>query len=160
MKIELEKNKKVILFLGRRGFSNSVICTNCKTILKCPKCGTNMTYHRNVEKLICHSCDFKQNIGQVKKCCDNPVLTPLGIGTQRVENKVKQLFPDKTVIRVDSDNITSKKDLEDFIEKANSNKIDIFIGTQMIVKGHDFKDVSLVGILNIDAGLYSTDFRD
>ena len=159
MKIELEKNRKVILFLGRRGFSNSVICSNCKTIVKCPKCGTNMTYHKNVEKLICHNCDFKQNIEQVKKCCDNPVLTPLGIGTQRVENKVKQLFPNKTVLRVDSDNITSKKDLEDFIEKANNNKIDIFIGTQMIVKGHDFKDISLVGILNIDAGLYSTDFR-
>ena len=159
MKIELERKKRVILFLGRRGFSNSVICSNCKTIVKCPRCGTNMTYHKNVEKLICHNCDFKDNIEHVEKCCDNPILIPLGIGTQRVENKIKQLFPNKTLLRVDSDNIATKKDLESFIRKANNNEIDIFIGTQMIVKGHDFKDVSLVGILNIDAGLYSTDFR-
>ena len=159
MKVELERDRKVILFLGRRGFSNSVICTNCKTIVKCIRCGNNMTYHKNIEKLICHKCDFKQNLEQVKKCCDNPVLTPLGIGTQRVEDKIKDLFPNKTVMRVDSDNITSKKDLENFIDKANENKIDIFIGTQMIVKGHDFKDISLVGIINIDAGLHSTDFR-
>ena len=159
MKVELERNKKVILFLGRRGFSNSVICSNCKTIVKCIRCGNNMTYHKNIEKLICHKCDFKQNLEEVKKCCDNPVLTPLGIGTQRVEDKIKELFPKKTVMRVDSDNITSKKDLENFIKKANENKIDIYIGTQMIVKGHDFKDISLVGIINIDAGLYSTDFR-
>ena len=159
MKVELERNKKVILFLGRRGFSNSVICSNCKTIVKCIRCGNNMTYHKNIEKLICHKCDFKQNLDEVKKCCDNPMLTPLGIGTQRVEDKIKELFPKKTVMRVDSDNITSKKDLENFIKKANENKIDIYIGTQMIVKGHDFKDISLVGIINIDAGLYSTDFR-
>ena len=69
-------------------------------------------FYKNVEKLICHKCDFKQNIGQVKKCCDNPVLTPLGIGTQRVEDKIKELFPNKNVLRVDSDNITSKKELE------------------------------------------------
>ena len=159
MKVELERSKKVILFLGRRGFSNSVICTNCKTIVKCTRCGNNMTYHKNIEKLICHKCDFKQNLEEVKKCCDNPMLTPLGIGTQRVEDKIKELFPKKTVVRVDSDNITSKKDLENFIKKASENKIDIFIGTQMIVKGHDFKDISLVGIINIDAGLHSTDFR-
>ena len=159
MKVELERDRKVILFLGRRGFSNSVICSSCKTIVKCIRCENNMTYHKNIEKLICHKCDFKQNLEQVKKCCDNPVLTPLGIGTQRVENKIKDLFPNKTVMRVDSDNITSKKDLENFIEKANENKIDIFIGTQMIVKGHDFKDISLVGVINIDAGLHSTDFR-
>ena len=159
MKKELERNRKVILFLGRRGFSNTVICSSCKKIVRCPKCDTYLTYHKNVEKLICHKCDYKQNFERTKKCCDNPILSPLGIGTQRVENKVKKLFPDKNVVRVDSDNITSKKHLDDFIAKANNNEIDIFIGTQMIVKGHDFQDVSLVGIINIDAGLYSTDFR-
>ena len=159
MKIELDRNKKVILFLGRRGFSNTVICSSCKKIVKCPKCDTYLTYHKNVEKLICHKCDFKQDFVQTKKCCENPILSPLGIGTQRVENKVKELFPDKNVLRVDSDNITSKRDLDDFITKANNNEIDIFIGTQMIVKGHDFKDIALVGIINVDGGLYSTDFR-
>ena len=84
---------------------------------------------------------------------------PLGIGTQRIENKIKNLFPDKRILRVDSDNISSKKDLNDFINKAKNGEVDIFIGTQMIVKGHDFRDVDLVGIINIDAGLYSTDFR-
>ena len=159
MKIELNKNNKVILFIGRRGFSNTVICSECKTIVKCPKCDSNITYHKNVERLICHHCGFSQSFDSVKPCCENPCLVPLGIGTQRIENKVKNLFPDKNILRVDSDNISSKSDLKDFIKKANNNEIDIFIGTQMIVKGHDFEDVSLVGIINIDAGLYSTDFR-
>ena len=159
MKKELDKNRKVILFLGRRGFSNTVICSSCKKIVRCPKCDTYLSYHKNVEKLICHKCDFKKDFRQAKKCCENPTLSPLGIGTQRVENKVKKLFPNKNVLRVDSDNIASKKDLDDFVAKANNNKIDIFIGTQMIVKGHDFQDISLVGIINIDGGLYSTDFR-
>ena len=159
MKIELNKNNKVILFIGRRGFSNTVICSECKTIVKCPKCDSNITYHKNVERLICHHCGFSQSFDSVKPCCENPCLVPLGIGTQRIENKVKKLFPGKNIQRVDSDNISSKSDLKDFIKKANNNEIDIFIGTQMIVKGHDFEDVSLVGIINIDAGLYSTDFR-
>jgi primosomal protein N' (replication factor Y) len=159
MKIELNKNNKVILFIGRRGFSNTVICSECKTIVKCPKCDSNITYHKNVERLICHHCGFSQSFDSVKPCCENPCLVPLGIGTQRIENKVKNFFPDKNILRVDSDNISSKSDLKDFIKKANNNEIDIFIGTQMIVKGHDFQDVSLVGIINIDAGLYSTDLE-
>ena len=130
-----------------------------RQIVKCPKCDSNITYHKNVERLICHHCGFSQSFDSVKPCCENPCLVPLGIGTQRIENKVKNLFPDKNILRVDSDNISSKSDLKDFIKKANNNEIDIFIGTQMIVKGHDFEDVSLVGIINIDAGLYSTDFR-
>jgi primosomal protein N' (replication factor Y) len=159
MKSELGKNKKIILFIGRRGFSNTVLCSECKTIVKCPKCNTIMTYHKNVERLICHQCEFSQNFESVKTCCENPSLVPLGVGTQRLENKVKELFPNKRVLRIDSDNISSKKDLTSFIESATNNKIDIFVGTQMIVKGHDFPNISLVGIINIDAGLYSTDFR-
>ena len=159
MKIELNKNNKVILFIGRRGFSNSVICSECKTIVKCPKCDSNITYHKNVERLICHHCGFSQSFDSIKPCCENPSLVPLGIGTQRIENKIREIFPDKNVLRVDSDNISSKSELQDFIKKANNNEIDVYIGTQMIVKGHDFGNVSLVGIINIDAGLYSTDFR-
>ena len=159
MEIELINNKKVILFIGRRGFSNTVICSECKSIVKCPKCDVYMTYHKNIERLICHQCEFSQKFDSVKPCCSNPTLVPLGIGTQRIERKIKNMFPDKNILRVDSDNISSKKDLKEFIKKANNNEIDIFIGTQMIVKGHDFNDVSLVGIINIDAGLYSTDFR-
>jgi primosomal protein N' (replication factor Y) len=159
MKSELDKNKKIILFIGRRGFSNTVLCSECKTIVKCPKCNTLMTYHKNVERLICHQCEFSQKFDSVKTCCDKPSLVPLGVGTQRVENKVKELFPNKKVLRIDSDNISSKKELKSFIESATNNKIDIFVGTQMIVKGHDFPNISLVGIINIDAGLYSTDFR-
>ena len=159
MKSELDKNKKIILFIGRRGFSNTVLCSECKTIVKCPKCNTIMTYHKNVERLICHQCEFSQKFDSIKTCCEKPSLVPLGVGTQRVENKVKELFPNKKVLRIDSDNISSKKELKNFIESATNNKIDIFVGTQMIVKGHDFPNISLVGIINIDAGLYSTDFR-
>ncbi len=159
MKTELDKNKKIILFIGRRGFSNTVICSNCKSVVKCQKCDVYMTYHKNIERLICHQCEFSHKFDSVKPCCKTPSLVPLGVGTQRIESKIKILFPNKNIFRVDSDNISSKKDLKNFIEKATNNEIDIFIGTQMIVKGHDFKDISLVGIINIDAGLYSTDFR-
>ncbi len=159
IKKELDNNKKIILFLGRRGFSNTVICSNCKTIVKCPRCDTYMTYHKGVEKLICHACGYKEEFKQVKKCCDDPVLSPLGVGTERLESKIKKLFPGKNILRVDSDSISNKKDLENFFKKARNNEIDIYIGTQMIVKGHDFDDISLVGIINIDSGLYSTDFR-
>ena len=159
IKIELDKNKKVILFIGRRGFSNTVICSECKSIIKCPKCDVYMTYHKNIDRLICHQCEFNYKFDSLKPCCQNPSLVPLGVGTQRIEDKMKKLFPNKKILRVDSDNISSKKDLKNFIESATNNEIDIFIGTQMIVKGHDFKDISLVGVINIDAGLYSTDFR-
>ncbi len=159
MKAELKNGNKVILFIGRRGFSNTVICSECKTIVKCPKCDVYMTYHKNIERLICHKCELIKKFESIMPCCNDVSLIPLGIGTQRVENKIRNLFPDKSILRVDSDNISSKKDLKDFIERANNNEIDIFIGTQMIVKGHDFNNVSLVGIINIDAGLYSTDFR-
>jgi primosomal protein N' (replication factor Y) len=159
MKIELNKSNKVILFIGRRGFSNTVICSECKTIVKCPKCDVYMTYHKDIERLVCHQCESTQKFESIKPCCKNISLVPLGIGTQRIENKIRNLFPNKNILRVDSDNISSKKDLKDFIKKANNNQIDIFIGTQMIVKGHDFNNVSLVGIINVDAGLYSTDFR-
>jgi primosomal protein N' (replication factor Y) len=159
MKIELNKSNKVILFIGRRGFSNTVICSECKTIVKCPKCDVYMTYHKDIEKLVCHQCESTQRFESIKPCCKKISLVPLGVGTQRIENKIRNLFPDKNILRVDSDNISSKRDLKDFIKKANNNEIDIFIGTQMIVKGHDFNDVSLVGIINVDAGLYSTDFR-
>ncbi len=159
MNEELDRNNRVILFIGRRGFSNSVICTECKSIIKCPKCDVYMTYHKNVEKLICHQCEYNRKLEDVKDCCHKCKLIPLGIGTQRIENKIKELFPHKNVLRVDSDNISSNKDLKEFISSANNDEIDIFIGTQMIVKGHDFNNISLVGIINIDAGLYSTDFR-
>ncbi len=159
MKLELSKDNKIILFIGRRGFSNTVMCSECKTIVKCTKCDTYMTYHKSIEKLICHQCEHSEKFSFIKPCCKNISLVPLGIGTERIENKVKELFPKKNVLRVDSYNISSKKDLSNFIKKANNNEIDIFIGTQMIVKGHDFNNVSLVGIINIDAGLYSTDFR-
>ena len=159
IKLELDKNKKVILFIGRRGFSNTVICCECKTIIKCPKCDVYMTYHKNIDRLICHQCEFNYKFDSLKPCCHNPSLVPLGVGTQRIEDKMRELFPNKKILRVDSDNISSKKDLKNFIDRATNNDIDIFIGTQMIVKGHDFKDISLVGIINIDAGLYSTDFR-
>tara|TARA_Y100000768_G_C23986683_1_gene689298 strand:- start:1509 stop:3473 length:1965 start_codon:yes stop_codon:yes gene_type:complete len=159
MGIELNKNKKIILFIGRRGFSNTVICSECKTMVKCKKCDVYMTYHKSIERLICHKCEYSLKFDSVKSCCQNSCLVPLGIGTQRIEDQIRKLFPNKNILRVDSDNISSKKDLKEFIKKAANNEIDIFIGTQMIVKGHDFNDVSLVGIINVDAGLYSTDFR-
>ena len=159
IKKELDKNNKIILFIGRRGFSNTVMCSSCKTAVKCPKCDVFLTYHRSIEKLICHQCEYSQKFSDKLECCENENLVHLGIGTQRIERRISKLFPGKRILRVDSDSIKTKQALNNFVEKTKNNQIDIFIGTQMIVKGHDFEKVSLVGIINIDAGLYSTDFR-
>ena len=120
-----------------------------------------MTFHKNENILWCHHCGYKKkiNIDEICSCKDNNEIVPLGTGTERVETKCKELFPKAKVMRVDSDTINNITKLRDFIKKTQSNEIDILVGTQMLTKGHDFPELNLVGIIDIDAGLYSLDFR-
>ena len=158
---ELDKKKQIILYIGRRGFSHTLLCTKCGWTSKCLRCDAHMTYHLNENKLWCHHCGFQTKV-DIKKpcgCSDDCEIIPLGQGTERVEAKIKKLFPNAKVMRIDSDVINNTTKLNDFINKTKNNELDILIGTQMLVKGHDFPGVTLVGIMDIDAGLYSLDFR-
>ena len=158
---ELEARKQILLFVGRRGYSNAVLCKTCGWTSKCPKCDAYMTFHKNNNLLWCHHCGYKKQLNAENNCksgkeCE---IVPLGVGTERVERKCKELFPKAKIMRVDSDTIDNVTKLKEFISKTQSKEIDILVGTQMLVKGHDFPDLSLVGIIDIDAGLYSLDFR-
>ncbi len=155
----LSKKQQILLYIGRRGFSHALTCLECRWISKCKICESFMTYHKNQKLLKCHHCGNKQSISTNPGKCEKCSLIPVGFGTQRIEDKIKELFPDARVGRIDSDAISSVKKLRDFINRAKNNEVDILIGTQMIVKGHDFPNVSLVGIIDIDSGLFNLDFR-
>ena len=155
----LSKKQQVLLYIGRRGFSHALTCLECRWISKCTICESFMTYHKNQKLLKCHHCGNKQSVSVNPGKCENCSLVPVGFGTQRIEDKIKELFPNARVGRIDSDAISSLKKLRDFINRAKNNEVDILIGTQMIVKGHDFPNVSLVGIIDIDSGLFNLDFR-
>ena len=159
IKQQIKNKEQTLLFIGRRGFSHTLLCKKCGWISRCEKCDSYMAYHSNEKKLWCHHCGFKKNQNDFNNCCKESEIIPLGFGTERIEDRLKSLFPSSKILRIDSDNINTTKKLNDFIEKARDGSIDILIGTQMLVKGHDFPNVSLVGIIDIDSGLHSIDFR-
>ena len=161
IKNELQSKRQVLLFVGRRGYSRALLCKKCGWTSKCSKCDAQMTYHKNENILWCHHCGYKKNLASMNicDCIEDSSIVPLGIGTERVEAKCKKLFPKAKTMRIDSDTINNISKLKDFIKKTQSKEVDILVGTQMLVKGHDFANLNLVGIIDIDAGLYSLDFR-
>ncbi len=154
----LKAGEQIILFLNRRGYSGMVSCRSCGHVIKCPHCDISMTLH-NTGRMVCHYCGHEE--AKPDRCpkCGSPYISSFGMGTQKVEEKLKELFPAARVLRMDADT-TSKKDSYEKILSAFANEeADILIGTQMIVKGHDFHKCTLVGILMADLSLYSPDFR-
>jgi primosomal protein N' (replication factor Y) len=159
MHTHLQAGKQVILFLNRRGYAPALLCHDCGWVAKCTRCDANMTYHSNTNKLICHHCDSsKHKPAQCPQCASNNVIM-VGHGTQRIEEVLSQQFPDYSAIRLDRDITRRKGSLEKILDEIHQLKQRIIIGTQILSKGHDFPDVSLVGILDIDYGIHSTDFR-
>ena len=163
IKETLKNKKQTLLFINRRGFSHTLLCKTCGWTSKCDNCDAFMTYHEYDSKLYCHHCGYQKKINLKSICsgdktnkCD---IIPLGAGTERVEAKAKSLFPHAKIMRIDSDTINNIDKLNFFLNQAREGKIDILIGTQMLVKGHDFPNLTLVGVMDIDAGLYSLDFR-
>lgn len=160
---EIEKNilnkRQTILFLNRRGFSTYVICTDCGNTLKCKNCNINLTYHQKENILKCHFCGYTHK--PVMECteCKSKNIKYLGSGTQKLETEVQTLFPDATTIRMDLDTVTRKNSHEKILEKFKNDNIDILIGTQMIVKGHHFPNVTLVGVILADNSLNIEDYR-
>ncbi len=156
----LEKKEQSILFLNRRGFSTSLICSKCGYVCECPNCSVALTYHRAASKIICHICG---HLGTVpSKCpeCADPKIRYSGAGTEKVEEAVQQIFPQAVIRRMDADAMTRKDSYRETLGAFRTGKIDILeVGTQMIAKGLHFPNVTLVGIINADLALHLPDFR-
>ena len=160
---KIQKNllnkKQTILFLNRRGYSTFIMCRECGYVAKCKNCNISLTYHRNINKLRCHYCGFETNI--IKECpeCKSSKVKYFGTGTQKLEDEVHKLFPNSSTIRMDIDTVSKKNSHEIILNKFKNEKIDILIGTQMVVKGHHFPDVTLVGAITADSLLNLEDYR-
>ncbi len=155
----LNNDKQIILFLNRRGFSNFVSCRDCGYVVTCDLCNVNYTYHKYNNKLVCHYCNGE--IENPKNCpiCGSVHIRHFGVGTQRIEEEVKKFFPQENVLRMDFDTTSKKNSHEKILDEFRTKKSRILIGTQMIAKGLDFPDVTLVGIIAADLSLHAGDYR-
>lgn len=155
----LEKKGQTILFLNRRGFAPSLLCQDCGAIVQCPHCSVALTVHRaRGARLECHYCDLRLDVPRSCPSCQGPKLSEEGLGTERVEALVREYFPTARVGRLDRDVASGQKG-ERILEQMRRGELDILIGTQMVTKGHDLPQVTLVGVLNADAALSLPDFR-
>ena len=155
----LSRHEQAILLINRRGFSTSVSCRKCGHIFKCPTCDIPLTYHKTDNMLKCHHCDFVMKMPEECPECGSNYIMKTGFGTERIEEEVQRLFPSARTLRLDSDSAKIRAKIPSIIENFRQKKADILIGTQMIAKGHDFPDVTLVGIVLADIGLSMPSFR-
>ena len=155
----LSKNEQVILFLNRRGFSTFVSCRKCGYVFKCKKCDISLTYHNAGEYLTCHYCGEKERISKTCPSCGSSYVKYFGVGTEKIEQEINRIFPSAKTLRMDFDT-TRKKNSYEYIYNTFKNKqADILIGTQMVAKGLDFENVTLVGVIAADLSLNLPDFR-
>lgn len=159
IKNSIEQKEQVILFLNRRGFANFILCRDCGYVMKCPNCDISLTYHRDRNIMRCHHCNIFKGVPLVCPVCKNPDIRYFGVGTQRVEEDLKSILGDVSILRMDADTTKRKYDYHRILTNFRSGKADILLGTQMIAKGHDFPNVTLVGIINADTALNLPDFR-
>lgn len=159
IKDTLQQKKQTILFLNRRGFSTFVSCRQCGYVVKCNNCDISMTYHRNIDKLRCHYCGLTIPSPQICPVCKSNYIKYFGVGTEQVEEYTRKMFPDARVTRMDFDTTSKKGSYDRILGAMKKGEIDILIGTQMISKGLDFKDVTLVGVIAADISLNLPDFR-
>ena len=155
----LKQGNQAIIFFNRRGYSRQVLCRDCGNVIRCENCDVALNYHKDQGVLKCHFCNATYKMPSACPECGSINLSYNGIGTQKVEDEIKRLFPSARLLRMDNDTTSGKeghfKILKDFAEK----KADILVGTQMVAKGHDFPAVTLVGILDADMSLYFSDYR-
>ncbi len=155
----IENGKQTILFLNRRGYSTFVMCRECGYVAKCKNCNISLTYHNSGNKLKCHYCGFEMS--SLKTCpeCESKKIKYFGTGTQKLEDEVTRIFPAATKIRMDIDTVSKKNSHEEILKKFKEENMDILIGTQMVVKGHHFPNVTLVGVITADSNLNSEDYK-
>jgi len=155
----LAKKEQIVLFLNRRGFSSFVLCRDCGTTVECPNCDISLTYHRVSELLKCHYCGHEERVPTQCPQCESEHIRFFGTGTQRVEEEIMKLFPEARVIRMDVDTTSRKGSHEKLLRQFSEGEADILLGTQMIAKGLDFPNITLVGVLAADTTLHLADFR-
>ncbi len=166
----LDQGQQSLILLNRRGFANSVLCRQCGASLECPNCSVTLTVHtseglpsRSAERegwrARCHYCNFTRMVPKVCEKCAAPYMERIGFGTERVEAEIRAAFPKARVARVDRDTVRRKGSLVEILDRVASREVDVLIGTQMIAKGHDFPEVTLVGVISADVGLGLADFR-
>lgn len=154
----LKKHEQIMLFMNRRGYANFVSCRSCGKAMKCPHCDVSLTYHKN-GMLKCHYCGYEVRLPGTCPECGSPYIAPFGAGTQKLEEMTVRTFPGARVLRMDADTTARKGAHEEILQAFSEGDADILIGTQMIVKGHDFPNVTLVGIMAADLSLYAPDYK-
>ena len=155
----IKRGEQIFLFLNRRGTANHVFCKECSFVFECPHCSVTLTFHSKKNFLLCHYCNFFTRKPECCADCGGAVIRFSGFGTQKLEDETKKLFPQARIARLDRDTVKGRESFEEVHRKMNLGEIDILIGTQMITKGHDFPNVTLVGVLYADLSLHIPDFR-
>lgn len=159
MQAHLKRGQQVLVFLNRRGFAPLVACQDCGHKMQCPHCDASLTLHQNPQRLLCHHCEFQQAVPNSCPSCQGPRMYDIGLGTEKVADYLTDMFPDTTLYRVDRDNVRSKQAFDQLYQQLQKGEPCLLIGTQMLAKGHHFPAVTLVVILDMDNGLFSSDFR-
>ncbi len=159
LRLRLERGEQSLVFINRRGYAPVMRCGQCGWVSTCHRCSSRLVVHLREKRLRCHHCGHESRIPPACPDCGNADLAPLGQGTQRLEESLGRLFPTACILRVDRDSARRKHALPEMLERIHAAEVDIVIGTQLLAKGHDFKKLTLVGVVNADGALYSADFR-
>jgi primosomal protein N' (replication factor Y) (superfamily II helicase) len=154
-----ERNEQSIILLNRRGYSSFILCRSCGETVQCPNCDVTLTYHRSERVIVCHYCNHREAVPRVCPACGKKYIYYVGEGTEQLEEMLKLLFPALRVARIDRDTTARRKVFEQSLADFSAGRIDTLVGTQMLAKGHDFPNVTLVGVVSVDAGLALPDFR-
>jgi primosomal protein N' (replication factor Y) len=154
-----ERGEQSIVLLNRRGYSAFVLCRSCGERMQCPNCDVTLTFHQRERNLVCHYCDFRQRPPQACPACKGQYIYYVGEGTEQIEEMIRKKFPSLRIARLDRDTTTRRHAYEEVILRFGAGELDMLVGTQMIAKGHDFPNVTLVGVVSVDAGLAMPDFR-
>ena len=159
LKKTLDRGEQALLFINRRGFANLALCQSCGQVLRCKHCDISLTYHQKANALRCHYCGFSRAAVGSCDSCGSSEIKKVGLGTEKIESTVQKLFPDARVARMDRDTTARKGSIVKLLKGLNDRSIDILVGTQMVAKGHDFPNITLVGIICADLSLSFPDFR-
>ncbi|HET6980160.1 MAG TPA: primosomal protein N' [Pyrinomonadaceae bacterium] len=154
-----ERGEQSIILLNRRGYSSFILCRSCGESVQCPNCDVTLTYHRSERVIVCHYCNHREAVPRVCPSCGKKYIYYVGEGTEQLEEMLKLLFPALRVARIDRDTTARRKVFEQSLADFSAGRIDTLVGTQMLAKGHDFPNVTLVGVVSVDAGLALPDFR-
>lgn len=155
----IDNGEQVILLINRRGYNTFIACCDCGNVITCPNCSISLTYHSRSNKLVCHYCGYTKRLDNRCSQCGSDNVRYSGYGTQRIEDELQALFPDAGILRMDADTTSSKFSHDKILEDFRKHKYDILVGTQMVAKGFDFPDVTLVGVVNADNALYDENYN-